>query len=295
MKKFLMGIMIAIVLVAGTSFAKEYERIFYEDFETSGWETRVGLYSNYASGKYFVGRVSNKAKGGSYCVRWNLMNDRDTDPILGEDYHCTGNPTAGFDLDDIADCPSDTVVIRYWLRYDASNWESPTSEGLRGKFYYMIEDGTGHDTLYACPNSSGSATAHTWGCNIGTYMNPTWISNNWGCNGYANYSPAECTADGVWHRYDLLLDYKNNHIRVWFDGELVTKASLDNDCANGIWPIHPSWKLSALKWWHAGNTDDSTDGPTGEYACGAQIDEIEIWNCLPSDADDAYLNMNQMP
>lgn len=286
MLRELSTVVVLLALSAAPSFAAN--RLYYEDFESDGWEERGAWSGNETSypDTYFAGRVANNPHDGSYALRWNLMASRGQggDPVLGSDFWCYSGPTAECRFGNVTGSTPDTLFVRYWGRLDAANWAgSSGTTGFYGKWGYFTEEVDGVLSLYTSPGSQANPAAHNWGCNVGSRMNPSWIMENW--NGgasaaYASHAPSTVEPDGQWHKYEILVDYINNTIELWFDDSKVKNQYY----STGKFPIHPQWKMRGINFWHAnGNkTDLSTDGPSGEYACGAQVDDIEAWDGLPS-------------
>ena len=275
---------VAVLLILWATPLLSATRLYYEDFESSGWEAgfRGGDWSGH------VARTTNHPQSGSYCLRGQAM-DR-ADPIT----KLTGiqNPQLECDFGGISSHTPNEVFVRYYIRFDDANWtniSSDTGEVLAtdfyGKFAYLTDDKYGLGFMwFNWGANGGNPGAMHLEPNGGPYSDP-WLMENWAGN-FALYSMPSGTIgiDGQWHKVEIYLNYTENYAMFWGDGVLSTKSVFPD----GEIPIHPESHLRGIQFWHFafGTTEDSTDGPPGEYACGWQIDNIEVWDGLPDQTSD---------
>ncbi len=259
------------IIFAWASTAWTANLIYRIDFESDGWESKfAGEWRNYSK------RVTTNPHGGQYSLRGNLMEGR-IDPITG----LPGNNSPKLDIV-ISDKTPHGVFIRYWRRFDDANWSG--SESGHGKNDYLVDDTVGTGAYF---------TAMRWETGLfkvqgnGGYPQE-WDQKHWGGLYAALKSPEPSAyrgnADGQWHKFEFYINYDEHFMQVWVDGQrLEATGNSVGYIMDGKVPLYPDFHLSALGFLyvHEAQVENSSDR-TG-YACGWQIDDIEVWDGLPDD------------
>ena len=259
--------------------------LYNEDFESTGWES--AFRDEPVWGESIV-RTTNHPHGGSYCIRGNLYPR--IDPITGmlgmvsPQFECSFN--------DISSTTPNEVFVRYYMRFDDSNWINVSSiDGsvigteFFGKFAYLVTDGGGPVLGFFWCAWGGEQEENDQmhlEVNGGYYTDP-WVLENWGTYTLYDMASGTIAVDGQWNKIELYINYDNDFIMMWGNGTLSTHWRFPD----GQVPIHSLSHLRGLQFWHTNVVaiDGSTDGPAGEYYCAWQIDDISVWDGIP-DGDD---------
>jgi len=202
----------------------------------------------------------------------------------------------------------DEAFIRFRFRFDDTTWsgihdsgwsdgcgadphlndgELTLHDGFAGKLTYITDGQCNPSTGTYYMGMSSSSTFSNNGCFRDYYRD----SHDWGTynddgRGGFYFYDREFTidSDGVWRKFELYYNRDSDYIQIWVDGHPV-KGEHTTDLQNGIIATPPTFLLQGLQpfytygCWHVYSTSDAP----GEYTDGWHIDDIEIWNGLPSD------------
>ena len=298
-----------LILFAGASSAAE--RIFFEDFEDDvtdgGWIARGGWSFGTANS---ARRVQSNPYAGSWCLRGNLFLDRPTPDCVDPLIVPVGNGQIECRFDNIAlPLTPNRVYIAYRVRLDDAIWYSyDTPEKKDGKMGYITDDGF----VNATGNPNAAVEALWWSQGSGAsepdevvtvssnqrYDDP-WRLLNWGAYNLKGNTPP-IDAGNEWHKVEMYFDYVAETLELWVDDvKFVNHATAISASPHTPGtlvvtdkiPIHPTTHIRGIQFWHttSSKVTNSLDRPgsgPGDCALGWQIDNIEVWDGLPTLTDD---------
>ena len=270
---FFVRSILCFILVLGLSFARvdAASLIHTQDFEDTDWA------DDFSSGTSNVARVTNHPHGGSYCIRGNLWASVSSDPIAG--VAGQGNTQLEY-REGISSALSSTgkVFVRYWRRFDNATWSPGDVNGYYGKSEYICDTSVGTSAFYTRMQSGTNMSAIS---SNGAY--DSFCTTDWGgLKGYITNS--QSFTDGQWHYHDIYFDSATDTIRLWIDGvEQEGRGSTTSYFTSPI-PVPSTFTLRGLQLLYASSSQlaSSSNGGTGEYACGYQFDDIQVWDGIPT-------------
>jgi hypothetical protein len=249
---------VAIISIFFVSIGYAASLIAREDFEDQDFADFFHAANSSYWNQYSI--VTSNPHSGSYSLRGNACGGC-IDPITGKagnnrtnlNFGNGGsNPALGtsFDLDSLH---NDELYFDFWMKYD-SNFD--TADGYSSnKIWWMQFEGD-TNTYYV----------QFRGTSLSFYDETGYQRES-----YRAISPN--AVDGQWHRFRVYMRYNtsgsdNGILRVWFDSSELVNIS------NCKYLTTSSGKMSRVAFGYFHNNASSSSG--------WQIDDIEIWDGLPS-------------
>jgi len=239
--------------------------------------------------------TTNNPKDGKYAVRGNF-NTNVTDPITG----MQGVPFVHFRIlfdgvpalkDWYRTAPK--IYVSWWYMYDACNWESSISgfqvntpndtTTVAGKLAYIGEKERADNSSYYFSAQGGKDGWYVLQVNGASWMNLWQTLYNKPSFWLSNQMPGG--ADGKWHKLSFLLSTETSgakYITWWMDDVLMNDKNYTPD---GRFSISPEFVLNYIQFFYNKQeyVDLSTEaGVPGNYCNGWQIDNVQVWDDVPS-------------
>jgi hypothetical protein len=261
----------------------EGKMLYSLGFESTGWEDEFTGQSAWGD---HLARTSNAPHSGAYSLRGNQ--------IKGKIDGITGLPGIASPILDwrgggrIASRTPDELYFSYWFRHDDYNHRLENDGSGEGKLMYFIDETYGAKAMYLNNQLAANSTLRLRYSNGGYKDN--WGRTHWGF-AYVNLTNPNVRAgtEGNWIQFEYYINYKEKFIKIWVNGRIM-KSSKHGDPAYPMLPadgrIYYDPKLDLrikglqFFWTRSTNIDSSTNRVG--YAAGWQIDDLEVWNGMPS-------------
>jgi len=259
--------------VIGT--AQAATQLATQTFESTGWESQFTGSSTWTN---HVDRTTSNPNNGSYALRGNQQQGT-TDGVSGLSglgnalLDWRGNGTI------VADTPNE-MYFSYWFRHDDYNWNDDGS----GKLFYFVDPTYSIQGMYYAQQlQEDRDTIRITYSNGGYSSDWARLAENWGYSSLQLGNVNISGSMGDWKHFEYYINYNDHYFMQWINGYLLTPT-------NGKYPdgkiyfdpnlsIH--WQGFQLFYANSIDVGTATDGATG-YAAGWQIDDLEVWNGLPS-------------
>jgi len=281
-RQVISAVMILVSALAFIPDASGANMLYYQGFETTGWESE---FTGRSTWEGHVKRVTNSPHGGSYALRGN-QNIWRVDPITnayGLSNALLDWRGAGYDIH--TQTPNE-MYFSYWFRHDDHTWAG--SEGGDGKLFYFVDATYVTGAMYVGGQLANSQLTITYA--NGSYSD-AWARDpdNWGYSKlYLRNPNVSPSTTGTWRHFEYYINYNQHYFTFWIDGNLLTPS-------NGKYPdgklyydsnLNIHWKGFQFFYIHPAQVDQSSDG-TGYYN-GWQIDDLEVWDGMPGTSPTLY-------
>lgn len=232
--------------------------------------------------------VEHEPKFGNRSVRGNFNSDV-IDPIA----KIRGYANVHFDID-FKKVPelsswisnSEEIYVSWWFKLDRCHWKGTDFKNddplkMSAKFAYLSMN-QDTETSYYLSARGGASGAGSIGVNLASWMT-MWEeqyqkSTIWGANNQG-FGP-----DGKWHKLSFHINKKSDgkkYLRWWIDDNPMTSqsAGLDNEIL-----LVDNYSFDTLGFWHTKQSliDESKTLSEGDNCNGWQIDEVQVWDGIPS-------------
>ena len=214
--RFVISVVTALVLTAiVVATAAGATRLYYQGFETEGWEDE---FTGRSTWEDHIARVTNTPRSGSYALRGN-QNIWRIDPIT----NAYGLSNALLDWrgagHDIHTQTPNEMYFSYWFRHDDHTWAG--SESGDGKLFYFIDVNYSTRAMYV----GGQLATNNLGI---TYSNGAYSDawardpDNWGYSKlYLSHPNVSASTTGTWRHFEYYVNYNQHYFSFWIDGNLL--------------------------------------------------------------------------
>jgi len=256
-------------------------RLYYQGFETTGWESQ---FTGRSTWEDHVVRVSNAPRSGSYALRGN-QNIWRIDPITGA-YGLSNNLLDWRGGYDIATKTPNEMYFSYWFRHDDHTWAG--SESGDGKLFYFVDTNYNTGAMYIGGQLANSNLTITYA--NGSYSSD-WarLEENWGYSKlYLSHPNVSPSTSGQWRHFEYYINYNQHYFTFWIDGNrlIANEGRYPDGKLYYDSNLNIHWKGIQFFYIHAAQVDQSSDG-TGYYN-GWQIDDLEVWDGMPGTTPTVY-------
>jgi hypothetical protein len=286
MNKFLI---LMVLLTTVSQLASAATRLYRQGFETPV-ETNPEI--EWTSTGYPLSQkiVSVNPKEGTKSVRGNF-NKHKIDPIT----KMAGEPFTHFkiylkNIPQVKDWykTTDKIYVSYWYKIDKCLWNGSTITNTKplnfyGKFLYirMNEDPATSYFLSPADSSAGEGTLSVNDAGWGKLWEQWYTKYAIWTNTGVPYG-----ADGQWHQLSFFVGKANGqkYLSWWIDGNMMRKDELEPD---GKFKISNDFIMDSFQFWITKDEalDLSTEidpKDTSNFCNGWQLDDVQIWDDIPS-------------
>lgn len=263
------------------------ELIFKEDFESV---RHVRLENN-------AELTTHAPYSGNFAARSNFFNKLRPDPFIKQG---NSGATVITTHKGIIAANPEVLYITYKFRFDDALWRNaegkPYAHGdgtpsdlavtIKGGYYgyygnivskgfYLVWRGGPRGELVFADNSSGE---QPW--------NPNWEKESWASGTKAIYlhTGHPFGADGKWHTFEMEVDYRHpKYVRakIWVDGRVAANERYTPASDDYYFRLPKGFKIEQFSTSYASTRDLWLSTHRTGYACGFQVDDIEVWNGNP--------------
>lgn len=271
--------------------------LYYQDFESNSDGIDLAEGSRLVDIDSYSGKVS---------LRGNLMPSKQ-DPITGKDGREELTKMNNIDL---ANSTPKEVYLRFWFKFDDALWmgdnffDKTDSIKINAKLGYLSKSFSGFDDLEASffPTLKGGeygevqVSDNLLNVGGGASVSGQWLGWELKSGAWVDDSNKPTKrlygktgkpfgADGKWHLFELHIKYnatKTHHLaRIFIDEHVVYDSKNAPKEQGGYFVLPKEFHLDQFTLFSTEKLNTNLSEDRSGYACGVQVDEIQIWDALP--------------